>query len=109
MLARPSTLSLLRVRELFDAIDKSGGIARRWWLERNLTFAANTTALDRWLTVFLTKGYLKQITIKDGSNDVVAYQKTELGEVFHRTVKDYEHVKILNDVIQHFSKDRLTR
>lgn len=105
----PSTPTLRNVLAFFDAIDEAGGTAGRWWLERKLTFAGNTVALDRWLVGpagLLKKGYLMEVKLEDGSK---GYQKTEAGKVFHNALKDHEHVKIYNDIIKHYSKDRLTR
>ena len=105
----PSSQTLRNVRALFDALDEAGGTARRWWLERKLTFAGNTAALDRWLVGpagLVKKGYLKEVTTDDGSK---GYEKTEVGKIFHKALKDHDHVKIYNDIMRHYSKDRLTR
>jgi hypothetical protein len=103
----PSTQALRNLRALFQAIDDAGGIAGRWDLITKLSFAGNEAALDRWLEVPLKQRWIEEIV--DEREGPRRYRKTKSGETFDSMLKNHEYVKNLNAVIQHYSKDRLSR
>ena len=75
-----------RCLEFFNAIDRNHGKASKWEL---IKIAGNETAFRRWITDLLERHKLVE-RIKEGR--YTFFKKTERGEIFHKTLKDWHIV-----------------
>jgi hypothetical protein len=87
-------------------LTKLVGLRDVGWLERHLSFAGNTSALNKWLGVLIEGGFLTEVTNPDNSKE---YKKNAAGQIFHDALRNHVHVRIFNEIIRHYSGERLKR
>lgn len=73
----------LKCLEFLNCIEKNNGKASKWDL---IKIAGNEAAFGRWITKFLEHHRFVE-HFKEGR--VTFFRKTERGELFHRTLKDW--------------------
>lgn len=72
--------------EFLNAIDRNHGKASKWEL---IKIAGNETAFRRWVTDFLQ---LHKFIEENKEGRFTFFKKTERGETFHKTLKDWHMI-----------------